>query len=975
MRKLLALRSLVVLTLIATIFSAPQIQASANDVTSDGGFNLVDLQAARDLGIDGKGWVIASIDQGVQLDNPYISDALLNDGYCYSANGKCSNGLNEMSGPGAGQAAKNADGSWNRDMTHGTGTAGVAVGQPNKDALGGVAPGAKFYAANNFGTIGGGGWTGVLKSLQHIYSIHDKYKFAAIYISQGGFSATRENYNLCTSEFTEEAAIIAKLKAVGIPVVMAAGNNASVAGINALACVADTIAVGGVNSDGSVATMSNIGPTIDLLAPICSTSSGYPGEYSNFCGTSGSAPFVAGAIALVRQANPNLSTDQVIQLLKRTGTPTSDVITKQIPIINIGRALRAAVCPGKEIKIANLSVKNADAAKAVVSLAITGSPSKIALYIDGKFSKNIGTNTQEFTITNDGLLNHNSVEIQLLGSDGSVASSKKVEIFFPKATPSNSCTPTGKVTPTIIGPRVWDFHYLPVSRQVVIKVEKPPVGCLFAELKTSSLPYGSFIVRNLNGNSQFTFKLPSDYVLGSKIIIKVAMVGDGGNYSPVATYVINPTLQEFTASKEVEQQTLAADMFSNEDKTLDSVVQNSVLIQPQEVATQNTAIDADTKSLLLEIEQCQLSIPRIDSISVTKIDSNHSDLAWKVSGNTFLVRITPKNEDAIYIKPEVGHFNVMAPPGASNQDVLVEALDSRLVSISRQWAPVSFGPNLPECTPTGKTSSIQVTPLLAFTMYHKDSKNLILAVRTTGLTGCFYIETSQPADAGKVHQLRFQSISNFFITELVINNPQFIDQNSAIQIRIVFIDKDGGMSPVMTAAYFWAGTLIYVDPGAPPENFGAGNRDTNMILPELNAVLQDSVLDALPVVDSSANQELAIALIKDKAMKDLLVNTDAQTALAKLNEVQKQLADSAASVKSAEAEIAKLQADAVLAAKLVADRTALADQQAAEIKALQAKIDSLKKQLPSTIICVKGTSTKSVTAVAPKCPTGYKVKN
>ena len=974
MRKLLALRSLVVLTLIATIFSAPQIQASANDVTSDGGFNLVDLQAARDLGIDGKGWVIASIDQGVQLDNPYISDALLNDGYCYSANGKCSNGLNEMSGPGAGQAAKNADGSWNRDMTHGTGTAGVAVGQPNKDALGGVAPGAKFYAANNFGTIGGGGWTGVLKSLQHIYSIHDKYKFAAIYISQGGFSATRENYNLCTSEFTEEAAIIAKLKAVGIPVVMAAGNNASVAGINALACVADTIAVGGVNSDGSVATMSNIGPTIDLLAPICSTSSGYPGEYSNFCGTSGSAPFVAGAIALVRQANPNLSTDQVIQLLKRTGTPTSDVITKQIPIINIGRALRAAVCPGKEIKIANLSVKNADAAKAVVSLAITGSPSKIALYIDGKFSKNIGTNTQEFTITNDGLLNHNSVEIQLLGSDGSVVSSKKVEIFFPKATPSNSCTPTGKVTSTIIGPNIGNIHYLPVSRQVVVQVEKPPVGCLFAELKTSSFPYGSFIVRNLNGYSQFTFKLPSDYILGSKIIIKVAMVGDGGNYSPVATYVINPTLQEFTASKEIEQQTLAADMFSNEDITLDSALQNSVLIQPQEVATQSTAIDADTKSLLLEIEQCQLSIPRIDSISVTKIDSNHSDLAWKVSGNTFLVRVTPKNEDAIYIKPEVGHFNVMAPPGASNQDVLVEALDSRLVSISRQWAPVTFGPNLPECTPTGKTSSIQVTPLLMYHMYYKDSKNLILAVRTTGLSGCFYIETSQPSDAGKVHQLRFQSISNF-ITELVINNPQFIDQKSPIQIRIVFIDKDGGMSPVMTESYFSAGTLIHVDPGAPPENFGAGNRDTSTILPELNEVLQDSVLDALPVVDSSANQELAIALIKDKAMKDLLVNTDAQTALAKLNEVQKQLADSAASVKSAEAEIAKLQADAVLAAKLVADRTALADQQAAEIKALQAKIDSLKKQLPSTIICVKGTSTKSVTAVAPKCPTGYKVKN
>jgi hypothetical protein len=71
---------------------------------------------------------------------------------------------------------------------------------------------------------------------------------------------------------------------------------------------------------------------------------------------------------------------------------------------------------------------------------------------------------------------------------------------------------------------------------------------------------------------------------------------------------------------------------------------------------------------------------------------------------------------------------------------------------------------------------------------------------------------------------------------------------------------------------------------------------------------------------------------------------------------------------------AKQEAEARAAAELKAKQEAEAAQAAAELKAKQeaeAKAAAAKK---TTITCAKGKLTKKVTAVKPKCPTGYKVK-
>jgi subtilisin family serine protease len=303
--------------LLLSVLQIPIFPAQANEVSGNGAYKLIDLQAARDAGIDGTGWVIASIDTGVQTDNPYIKDAILDDGYCFASGNGCSDGSSEMSGPGAGASAKNSDGTWRKDTTHGTATAGVAVGRPNKNALGGVAPGAKFFPINNQGNKNNLDFGGVLKGLERIYELRNKYKFAAIYISQGGWASTRSQFNNCNSQFKQEAEIISKLRKEGIPVIVASGNGSNTDGVNSISCVEDAISVGGVNSDGTIHYQSNIGSKVELLSPYCSNSSDYPENYGEFCGTSGSAPLVAGTFALMRQANPSLSVEEILKILKK----------------------------------------------------------------------------------------------------------------------------------------------------------------------------------------------------------------------------------------------------------------------------------------------------------------------------------------------------------------------------------------------------------------------------------------------------------------------------------------------------------------------------------------------------------------------------------------------------------------------------------------------------------------------------------
>jgi hypothetical protein len=116
--------------------------------------------------------------------------------------------------------------------------------------------------------------------------------------------------------------------------------------------------------------------------------------------------------------------------------------------------------------------------------------------------------------------------------------------------------------------------------------------------------------------------------------------------------------------------------------------------------------------------------------------------------------------------------------------------------------------------------------------------------------------------------------------------------------------------------------------------------------------------DAKAAADkAAADKAAADKAAADKAAAELKAKQDADAKVA----ADKAAAAKAAAEKAASEAVAKAAAD-----KIIAD----ANVQAAAILAA-AKATALKK---STITCVKGKLTKKVTAVKPKCPSGYKVK-
>ncbi|HMO34401.1 MAG TPA: S8 family serine peptidase, partial [Gemmatales bacterium] len=106
--------------------------------------------------------------------------------------------------------------------------------------------------------------------------------------------------------------------AAGHIYVTAAGNsgtNISVNKVYPASYEADNlITVAALDSSNRLAGWSNRGPLVDIAAPGASIFSTLPnGKYGYMSGTSMAAPFVTGAVALVRDQNPTWTAQQVIQ--------------------------------------------------------------------------------------------------------------------------------------------------------------------------------------------------------------------------------------------------------------------------------------------------------------------------------------------------------------------------------------------------------------------------------------------------------------------------------------------------------------------------------------------------------------------------------------------------------------------------------------------------------------------------------------
>ncbi len=275
----------------------------------------------EELGVDGTGVNIAIIDTGVDDEHESLS-------------GKYVAGV-DTTGPTDLEFNPNDQSDY--DTFHGTHIAGAAMGTGGSaQTYRGVAPGAGLIDVRVLDEKGEGTSESLIRGIEWCIANKDKYDIGVISLSLG--TDSNSNGSDAQSQAVNEAA------EAGIVVVVAAGNDGEEGYISSPGAADNAITVGALfdhstvnRTDDTLASYSNQGPRLDdgdsdsydELKPDVTAPGTYimsakgsnataSNGYHQLSGTSMATPHVAGVVALMLDANPNLTPSDVKQILRDT---------------------------------------------------------------------------------------------------------------------------------------------------------------------------------------------------------------------------------------------------------------------------------------------------------------------------------------------------------------------------------------------------------------------------------------------------------------------------------------------------------------------------------------------------------------------------------------------------------------------------------------------------------------------------------
>ena len=309
-------------------------------------------------GYKGAGKSVAILDTGIQASHPYFKDdngvtrIVAQACFVYSVGETlpCKNGLD------ADFSANAADISHmtlnqQAHMEHGTHVAGLAAGNGNVHAPGGIAPEADIVAVRVFGT-GGASDIDILNALDWVITNAATYQIVSVNLSLGsGLYSSGQCYSNDANYLEYWYRILFQdLIDVGVAPLVATGNDGSQSKISSPACIEPAIGIGSSNARDSsldsletISYFTNISTQLDLLAPGHYVTSSLPGgAYGLMSGTSMATPVVAGAFALL-QGIESKPVDQWLAILKSTGTPLDGDAVENLPRINLSWAACAVL--------------------------------------------------------------------------------------------------------------------------------------------------------------------------------------------------------------------------------------------------------------------------------------------------------------------------------------------------------------------------------------------------------------------------------------------------------------------------------------------------------------------------------------------------------------------------------------------------------------------------------------------------------
>lgn len=284
-----------------------------------------------DMGINGTNRIVALLDTGIDYNHVELADSFI-----------------------GGFDFVNNDADPFDDIGHGTSTSGIITSNGDVEPLSkGIAPGAKILMVKVCGPNGCAegdilaGLEFAKKGLDGIAKSGDEPD--VISMSFGSL-------NTFVSSNCDRDILSKKINDVvrsRIPVVVAAGN--SIFGVTSPSCSSKSIAAGSVGCFfepfssfsqtcvswyDTLSSFSGRGFSMKhhgVLAPGSFVFTTIPDDgYDFLSGTSASAPYVAGLIALMKEKKPTLTPDQIKSIIKRSSIPINDGILSENTGFEIG---------------------------------------------------------------------------------------------------------------------------------------------------------------------------------------------------------------------------------------------------------------------------------------------------------------------------------------------------------------------------------------------------------------------------------------------------------------------------------------------------------------------------------------------------------------------------------------------------------------------------------------------------------------
>lgn len=302
--------------------------------------SAVDVQAQGKI-LTGNGVVIGIFDGGINLDNP----AFQTNGQSRIISQACVGDSAEINicETDPSRYANNVCFTTDVGCFHGMAVAGFAAANENVTQINsqtvdvsGIATSAKIsyvrQAMSKEGEIRYGDLVSALN--KYVDDVRTGSPVAPDVINLS-LSFPRSGYPNCEAN-NEVKKAIDYLTNAGVVVVAASGNNSDKSKVAYPACMQNVIAVGssGINTANGVeevSDFSNMSPEVDIVAPGENQIGLMPenNRYVTVSGTSFAAPIVSGAVVLMKEANPAITTSEVLGLFANSSDSIIDPATGQ----------------------------------------------------------------------------------------------------------------------------------------------------------------------------------------------------------------------------------------------------------------------------------------------------------------------------------------------------------------------------------------------------------------------------------------------------------------------------------------------------------------------------------------------------------------------------------------------------------------------------------------------------------------------